>query len=349
MKKAHKKKSQPSCCESIFLLPKTPFQFSWKLKCYTFKQTRLHGVHKWIEREFVRTTHANTTSKPSFLDSLNSYRSTTTSVGPVAESKSKGHIQGRVVDIHSGALVDLQPLNPTTLQRQELSPNNVKLFQTMLQTHPQFNKEKKTVNTLLTQLPRIHPSALRCYHLLSTVKKLIPVQAQLCVGSTDAFLGTGIDQVWFDPQKKCFVIVELKMHTAKEYTFSNTTLKHPCEKKAASPFNLHQLQAAMNLWLFKKTFHDVGNKIQQRAIDTAVGCVVRVDAKQAEYIPVQAWVDRVIENWKWSATDKKNRKRKQNPVTIRPKKKKRKTKHKKKKDVIFSAPLPQIQFPLDLK
>ena len=384
--------------KKIHSLPQSPFQFNWKKKCYTHKNKRLYGVHGWIEREFTHASSSSSSSSSfsssmSFIQTLNSSSSSSSSsfstsfvsssVGPTAVSKSKGYEQGRVVDHHASALVDGKPLKQKSLQHQALSPSHQTLFTTMLHTHPKFRTSKQT-GTLWTQIPFIHPSALRCYHLLSQTKKMVPVQSQVVVGSLQAYLGTGIDQVWYDPKLMRYVIVELKMCSAKGYTDakSNTkikaTLKAPFQKKASSPFNLHQLQAAINLWLFQRTFEDCELEWQQQAVKKAIACVVRVDTKQADFIPLQPWAWDAIQtstsksSSSSSSSSSKPLKRKRSSSSTGPRKaKKRKTASKKgsgktkKKTTtktassfssskstqksIFSPPLPRVRFPCHSK
>jgi hypothetical protein len=84
-------------------------------------------------------------------------------------------------------------------------------------------------------------------------KGWVPVAAQFNVASPQHKLKTAIDQVWYDPESKEYVLVELKVCQAGWYNIPGGHLPPPYTAVASTPFNHHQLQTALGEYMFRNT------------------------------------------------------------------------------------------------
>jgi hypothetical protein len=111
-----------------------------------------------------------------------------------------------------------------------------------------------------------------------------PVASQLVVVSPQHKLKTPIDQVWYAPLLKCYVLVELKVYQGQWYQIPGGMLPKPYQLTPSSPYHHHQLQTALGEYMFQQTYAGVAVK----------SIILRVHTDGIHEYSLQSWVKQAV-------------------------------------------------------
>lgn len=249
---------------------KSPFMFSWRHKTFVHrahKQRPLNGVHRLVDGLAVGFSFSR-------IKQQNSTR-----LSSMCTASGNGFGTGRLVDAQCSSLINRRSVRQSKAKAKKIRITN----HARLRVYRCVFRACGFSPAAVSKLAYLHPFTPRVLHYLWK-QQYLPVRAQVAVGSLSAGVATAVDQVWRSASaddtthSPGVVLIELKCYGQRLYRESGgRQLRPPFADIANSMYWHHQLQLAMTVFLFEKTFPSI--PVQQ-------AFVLRIDPQTISKYPL---------------------------------------------------------------